>query len=389
MSGFVGDLSSSQSKALSELKSRIDGISLPESGDDYLLKWLRARGFNVDKAEKMLRDHISFREEWNVQSLVDNWQPPEVLDKYMVGGLCGYDKEGSPVWYEPFGHFDPKGIVLSSTPRDLKKMKIVICEDILSHLRSQTEKLQKRVDRMVIVFDLQKVGLSHIWKPFIDRYNLILAIFEAHYPEMLKKCFVINAPGFFSLGFNLIKPLLSEETKNKVTILGGNYQTVLRDAIGEDLPAYFGGTACDPDGDPRCVSKIRFGGKVPESYYLKHEFMQDSRFTEIHVHPGSKVELPFEVSGSGHVLKWEFMTRHANIGFGVFYHSEPGASKDQWEVVVEKTRCHCHIVPEIGGYSCTKPGTYVILFDNSFSWVRSKKVLHHIELVKEAEEEEH
>ncbi|XP_071509077.1 SEC14-like protein 2 [Diadema antillarum] len=90
--------------------------------------------------------------------------------------------------------------------------------------------------------------------------------------------------------------------------------------------------------------------------------MQDSRFTEINVHPGSKVEMPFEVSGSGHVLKWEFMTRHANIGFWVFYHSEPGASKDQWEAVVgvsvvEKTRCHCHIVPEIGGCSCTKPGT--------------------------------
>ncbi|XP_797087.2 SEC14-like protein 2 [Strongylocentrotus purpuratus] len=391
MSGFVGDLSEKQSKALNELKSRLDGVDLPEPDDvnidSYLLKWLRARQFNVEQAEHMLRNHLSFREKWNVQSLLDNWHPPEVLDKYMVGGLCGFDKGGSPVWYEPFGYFDPRGVVLSSTGNDLTKMKIQICEEILSQLRSQTKKLGKPIDRMVIVFDLEKAGLSHIWKPFIDRYNLILQIFEAHYPEMLKKCFVINAPAFFSIGFNLIKKFLSEATKNKVVVLGGNYQDVLKEAIGEDLPAHFGGTVCDPDGDPRCVSKIRFGGKVPESFYLKDNFMHEGRLTEVNIGHGSNLELTYEVKEEGHVLKWEFMTRHNNIGFGVFYQPSPDTKRAQWEEVVERTRCSCHLVPEIGGYSCEKLGTYIVQFDNSFSWMRGKKVLYLIEIQKEGDHE--
>ncbi|XP_054748836.2 SEC14-like protein 2 [Lytechinus pictus] len=391
MSGFVGDLSEKQSKALDELQSRLNGVEFPgpenDDRDAYLLKWLRARQFDVGKAEFMLKNHLSFREKWNVQSLIDNWHPPEVLDKYMVGGLCGFDKDGAPVWYEPFGYFDPKGLVLSTTGNDLMKMKIKICEEILSQLRAQTKKLGKRIDRFVIVFDLEKAGLSHIWKPFIDRYNLILQVFEAHYPEMLKKTFVINAPAFFSIGFNLIKKFLSEETKNKVSVLGGNYKDVLIEAIGKDLPAHFGGTACDPDGDPRCVSKIRFGGKVPESYYLKNEFMHEGRLTEVFIGHGSKLELTYEVKEKDHVLKWEFMTRHNNIGFGVFYKPSPDTSRDQWEEVVEKTRCSCHLVPEIGGYSCDKLGTYIVHFDNSFSWVRGKKVFYLIELQKEEDHE--
>ena len=51
------------------------------------------------------------------------------------------------------------------------------------------------------------------------------------------------------------------------------------------------------------ISQIKFGGKVPETYYLKNEFLHDGHLTEIYIGHGSKVELPYEVTEPGHVLK--------------------------------------------------------------------------------------
>ena len=42
--------------------------------------------------------------------IIDEWNPPRVLRKYFVGGMCGHDKEGSPVYIVPIGNLDMKGM---------------------------------------------------------------------------------------------------------------------------------------------------------------------------------------------------------------------------------------------------------------------------------------
>ncbi|KAG5441810.1 S14-like protein 2 [Clonorchis sinensis] len=50
-------------------------------------------------------------------------------------------------------------------------------------------------------------------------------------------------------------------------VLDSNYpETLLRHCDAESLPAVYGGTLIDPDGDPRCPSKICWAGPVPDSY---------------------------------------------------------------------------------------------------------------------------
>ena len=56
MSGHVGDLSRSQEEALRQFREAVAGIAnKPEEDDHYYLRWLRARKFNVRKAEDMFR----------------------------------------------------------------------------------------------------------------------------------------------------------------------------------------------------------------------------------------------------------------------------------------------------------------------------------------------
>ena len=57
MSGYLGDLSPQQEEALQQLKVVLQDIpDKPEDGDNYYLRWLRARKFDVGKAETMFRN---------------------------------------------------------------------------------------------------------------------------------------------------------------------------------------------------------------------------------------------------------------------------------------------------------------------------------------------
>ena len=56
MSGHVGDLSATQEEALRQFRAAVAEIpNKPEEDDCYYLRWLRARKFNVKKAEEMFR----------------------------------------------------------------------------------------------------------------------------------------------------------------------------------------------------------------------------------------------------------------------------------------------------------------------------------------------
>lgn len=62
----------------------------------------------------------------------------------MPGGLCGYDRDGCPVWYDIIGPLDPKGLLFSVTKQDLLKTKMRDCERILHECDLQTERVRSK-----------------------------------------------------------------------------------------------------------------------------------------------------------------------------------------------------------------------------------------------------
>ncbi|PNI97891.1 SEC14L4 isoform 1 [Pan troglodytes] len=57
MSGRVGDLSPQQQEALARFRENLQDLLpiLPNADDYFLLRWLRARNFDLQKSEDMLR----------------------------------------------------------------------------------------------------------------------------------------------------------------------------------------------------------------------------------------------------------------------------------------------------------------------------------------------
>ena len=70
----------------------------------------------------------------------------------------------------------------------------------------------------------------------------------------------LTAPKIFTFVFGMVKPLLHQMTQDKIRIFGFDKDewkaALLEDIDADQLPAYYGGTLTDPDGNPKCPSKV-------------------------------------------------------------------------------------------------------------------------------------
>lgn len=319
-----------------------------------------------------------------VDSILTEWRPPEVIEKYLSGGMCGYDREGSPIWYDVIGPVDPKGLFLSASKQDFIKSKIRDCEMLQRECELQSERLNRNVESITMIYDVEGLGLKHLWKPAIETYGEILQMFEENYPEGLKRLFVIKAPKLFPVAYNLVKHFLSECTRDKIHILGANWQEVLLKYIDpEELPAVYGGKLTDPDGDPRCRTWINHVGPVPSSYYVRDHVKVEYEQC-LTVNRRSTQQLDYEILVPGCVLRWQFSSDGADIGFGVFLKSKRGEWQKaaQMQEVVATQRYNSHLVPEDGSLRCEQAGVYVLRFDNTYSVLQAKRILFTVEVLR-------
>lgn len=374
------NLTPKQKEILKSFRCSVSDILKPEHDDFFLLRWLRARDFNEEKAQTMLRKHLKWRKDMNVDNLFDWYQVPEVFSKYHPGGFIGHDKEGCPVWLINSGNLDVKGFIYSSRAIDFLRYQIWRFETLMKDMREQSKKLNKRIEKKVYIMDEENLVTGHVLnKPVLETLLNVFSVFEANYPETLKRCYVINVPKPFYYLYSFIKPLLSAETASKVRIFGhvGWKEALLEDIDPSVLPVHWGGTRVDPiSGSPHCESLVNTGGTIPECHYLSNKKRLSEEVDSIAVHIAKRTffEVKVQVSEVNSVLKWDIQTEENDLAMGLFYENSAGDS----EVISECKKIECDRAPESGTYICPKLGTYTVRLDNSYSWFTSKKVHYRI-----------
>ncbi|CAG0894042.1 unnamed protein product [Darwinula stevensoni] len=275
----------------------------------FLFRFLEAKNFDVDRAVKMFRAHLEWREKWRPEYLRDEWKLPEVLEKYGVVGFIGYDVEGSPVMLADEGAMDTKGILASIEKDDYLRW-------FIKELESNRQKLRilqddwKNGDRkdddwddadrkdggrkdgawedpksqLAIIFEFKGVPASYLLSSrVLDVMLRLVQMHDGNYPGLFKRIYVLNMPPFFAAILGMVKPILRQGTLDKVVCLGAReqYAPVLTRVIPKEvLPKYWGGTRVDENGDPKCSAVIGKGGKVPRSYYRYPQTMADEEDEE-------------------------------------------------------------------------------------------------------------
>lgn len=365
-----------------------DILKQPHHDDHFLLRWLRARKWDVAAAEKMLRDSMEWRKQWEVDKLAE-WDPPQILKDYLPHGLCGFDKDGAPVVAVYFDALDLYGILHVVSRRDMIRVTIKILEDYLQLCRGQLQKHGFAASQIIVIFDMHGFNLKqYLWRPAGEVVITLIQMYEANYPEILKTCYIINAPKVFAFAFSVAKKFMNEYTLSKIQIYKTDrakwQEAILSNIPRDQLPVYFGGTLKDPDGNPKLGTKICLGGKIPREMYVANTDKDKENLTTVTIKKGGKLELDMPASEMGSVLSWEFRTENHDIRFGIVKKDNNGTRKE----VLPMRRVAAHQLDEIGILTCEVPATYSVVFDNTYSLLRNKKIHYSVRVIPPSSAEE-
>ena len=96
---YLGQLSPIQESQLVQLKSWVSELLKGKvPSDPILLRFLRARDFNVEKAREMLSHSLVWRKKHGVDKILLEYELPPVVKDYFPGGWHMHDKEGRPTF---------------------------------------------------------------------------------------------------------------------------------------------------------------------------------------------------------------------------------------------------------------------------------------------------
>lgn len=389
----AGQLSDAERAALDKLRQALADVETPSKEDWYLLKWLRARKFKTQDAEKMLREHMAWRKKYSVDSILEDYDEPMVFREYWPGGILQCSPDDVPVFISPSGQADLKGYLEAAPRVECVRRCIWDLERVQALTRRISLEKGRQIDTVYGVADMD--GFSFWQLSSVEVVSTLVdavRMFEDNYPEILEELFVINAPSLFPMVWNIIKPLLTQRTIDKIHIFGKEgWREVFAERWDLDrLPAHWGGRLVGPDGDGRCPHLVRLGGVVPDEYRRPSAVTAgDKRCT---VAAGCVWTLEVPVTRAGSELRWRFNTTTGDVAFAVRYRRDPalgataGKNGEARDVVALQRLSFSRHEPHNGSFPCHEVGTYQLVFDNSFSWLTSKEVTYDVQLLPPPED---
>lgn len=243
-------------EAIEELRRRIlayeaDPQSEPfpfgRSDDRFLLRFLRARKFDTDRALQLFLNYWRFRHKHS--ELLGDLHPravQHVLHSGVVAVLQPRMKDGS------------KAICIFPARYDITQTPLV---DVLKTLLLVLEKLiddeETQVHGVTFLDNMEGLGLYHVLRvassEHLQRATVVELVQDA-FPARFKGAHLLKQPWYIGIVFRIIRPFLNQKLQSRIHMHGSD-MAALHDLLDpQQLPADLGGP--QPPTDPSSLLEL-------------------------------------------------------------------------------------------------------------------------------------
>ncbi|XP_068641195.1 phosphatidylinositol/phosphatidylcholine transfer protein SFH13-like [Aristolochia californica] len=242
---------------------------LPARHDDYhiLLRFLKARQFDTNKAIPMWMEMLQWRKEYGTDTILEDFvfdELEEVL-QYYPQGYHGVDKGGRPLYIERLGKVEPNKLMHITTMERYLKYHVQEFEKAFREkFPACSVAARRHITTTTTILDVQGLGMKNYSKNAIELLRGMQSIDANYYPETLQQMFIVNAGPGFKMLWNIVKKFLDANTMSKIHVLGNKFQSKLLEAIdSSQLPDFLGGS-CTCAAEGGCLRSSKGPWNDPE-----------------------------------------------------------------------------------------------------------------------------
>ncbi|XP_042518851.1 phosphatidylinositol/phosphatidylcholine transfer protein SFH13-like [Macadamia integrifolia] len=245
-----------EESAVHELRQKLIAKDLlPSRHDDYhiLLRFLKARDFNIDKTVQTWEEMLQWRKEFGTDTILEDFEFEELEEvlQYYPQGYHGVDKDGRPIYIERLGKAHPNKLTRITTVDRYLKYHVQEFEKALREkFPACSIAARRHIGSTTTILDVQGLGIKNFTKIAGDLLAGIAKIDNNYYPETLHCMFIVNAGPGFKMLWLAVKKFLDPKTIAKIQVLEPRCLSKLLDFIdSSELPDFLGGTCtCSAEG---------------------------------------------------------------------------------------------------------------------------------------------
>ena len=327
----------------------------PTWPDWQLHRFLKGRKYHLADARKMFINWLAWRVDFGVDDLraqpVCPWQ--DIRDELIPERVHYTDKVGRPLYVAVYAPIDPERVIAELSTEMMWVLEVYRLEQFDALEQRLSAETGQRVTQLAVLLDAADCTLGH--KGLLPWVSTNSDVGQPYFPEFLGQLIIINIPSFFPLLWRMISVWFDQQVRDKISLLGSDYQHELKERIGAaGLCKEYGGECgrcggqCKPSLDKQQHNEA--ADKQQQQQRVAQLLQSNSHHSET-AHISAKrthhIDVPLTLtshSPTATTVYWSVAVQAKDVGFSLWWVPHKGEAQrigPERRVVagVEETGC--------------------------------------------------